>query len=77
MGVGTNILGYSNNVVDRAVKKSINSGNISSLNSYEELKLAEYLLDFHKEFEMVKFTKTGGEANALAVRLARAYSGKR
>ncbi len=76
MGVGTNILGYSNNVVDRAVKKSINSGNISSLNSYEELKLAEYLLDFHKEFEMVKFTKTGGEANALAVRLARAYSGK-
>ena len=30
----------------------------------------------HKHFGMVRYTRTGGEANAIAIRLARAAAGK-
>ena len=76
MGVGTNILGYARKEIDNAVKKTINEGNMSSLNSYEEVELAEKLLNLHSCFGMAKFAKTGGEANAIAIRIARAASGK-
>lgn len=76
MGVGTNILGYSNKKVDDAVKKSISKGNMSSLNCIEEVLLAEKLISIHPDFEMVKFARTGGEANAMSIRIARAASGK-
>ena len=76
MGIGTNILGYSNNEVNNSVIKSIKDGNISTLNSYEEVYLAERILDLHPGLDMVRFAKTGGEANAIAIRLARAASGK-
>lgn len=76
MGVGTNILGYSNNAVDSAVIKGIKKSNMSSLNCIEEIHLSEKLIDMHQHFEMVKYARTGGEANAIAVRIARAASGK-
>ncbi len=72
MGVGTNILGYANTNVDRKVKYFVDSGNISTLNSPEEVQLAEKLLDLHPGMEMAKFARTGGEANAIAIRIARA-----
>ena len=71
MGVGTNTLGYSNKYVDRAVKKVISLGNISTLNCYEEVKLAEKLLSLHPWFQKAKFARTGGEANSIAIRIAR------
>lgn len=71
MGVGTNTLGYSNKYVDNAVKKTISSGNISTLNCYEEVKLAEKLLSLHPWFQKIKFARTGGEANTIAIRIAR------
>ena len=67
MGVGTNILGYSNKEVDQAVKKSLSHGNMSSLNCFEEVKLAESLINLHPHLDMVKFAKTGGEANSMAI----------
>ncbi len=76
MSVGTNILGYANPQVDRAVKKAINNGNMSSLNCPEEVHLAEKLIKIHKGFDMVRFAKTGGEANSIAIRIARAYTKK-
>jgi len=76
MGVGTNILGYSNNEVDNAVKKAIDKSTVSSLNCVEEVYLAEKLIKMHTWADKVKFARTGGEANALAVRIARAASGK-
>jgi glutamate-1-semialdehyde 2,1-aminomutase len=76
MGVGTNILGYSNNKVDKAVTKIIKNGSISSLNAPEEVLLAENLIDIHPWAKMVKFARTGGEANAIAIRIARAASNK-
>jgi glutamate-1-semialdehyde 2,1-aminomutase len=76
MGVGTNILGYANTQVDNKVKHFIDCGNISTLNSPEEVQLAEKLLDLHPGLDMAKFARTGGEANAIAIRIARAAQNK-
>ena len=76
MGVGTNILGYGNKEIDNAVKKSLSNGNMSSLNCFEEVQLAENLIKIHPQFDMAKFAKTGGEANSIAIRIARAASGR-
>tara|TARA_B100000963_G_scaffold361088_2_gene394780 strand:- start:546 stop:2573 length:2028 start_codon:yes stop_codon:yes gene_type:complete len=76
MGVGTNILGYGNDKVDNEVKKVIQKGNMSTLNCYEEVMLAEKLISLHSWSDMAKFARSGGEANAIAIRLARAATGK-
>ena len=72
MGVGTNILGYSHTEVDNAVRKVIDKGNMSTLNCPEEVYLSEKLIKLHPWSEMVKLTRSGGEANAVAIRIARA-----
>ena len=76
MGVGTNSLGYSNRYVDNAVRSCIKAGNLSTLNAPEEVYLAEKLIDLHPWAEMTRFARTGGEANAIAIRIARASAGK-
>ena len=76
MGIGTNILGYGHEEVDAAVLKTIQAGNMSSLNCPEEVYLAEKLVEIHPWAEMVRFARSGGEANAIAIRIARAASGK-
>ena len=77
MGVGTNILGYSNKKIDSEVKKIIDKGNMSTLNSYEEVRLSKAILKIHKWAKMVKFARSGGEANSIAVRIARASTKKK
>ena len=76
MGVGTNILGYSNIEVDKAVSKRLFNGNMSTLNCTEEVMLAEKLLKIHPWADQARFARSGGEANAIAVRLARSYSNR-
>jgi glutamate-1-semialdehyde 2,1-aminomutase len=76
MGVGTNILGYSHPKVDEAVKKVVKDGNLSTLNAPEEVYLAEKLISIHPWASKVRFSRTGGEANAIAIRLARATTGR-
>ena len=76
MGVGTNILGYCNTEVDNSVKKIIKKGNLTTLNCPEEVYLAEKLISIHPWAGKVKFARTGGEANAIAIRIARAASGR-
>jgi glutamate-1-semialdehyde aminotransferase/spore coat polysaccharide biosynthesis protein SpsF (cytidylyltransferase family) len=76
MGIGTNILGYSRREVDCAVKNIINKGNMSTLNSKEEILLAEKLVQMHPWAGQVRFARTGGEAAAIAVRIARAATGR-
>ncbi len=72
MGVGTNLLGYANSQIDDAVKKRISKGNMTTLNSLEEIKLAKKLLSMHNWADKVRFTRSGGEANSVAIRLSRA-----
>jgi glutamate-1-semialdehyde 2,1-aminomutase len=76
MGIGTNILGYGHDEVDDAVLQTIKKGNMSTLNCPEEVYLAERLVEMHPWADMVRFARTGGEANAIAIRIARASAGK-
>lgn len=76
MGIGTNILGYGNPEVDEAVLNTVQAGNMSTLNCPEEVYLAERLIEMHPWADMVRFARSGGEANAIAIRIARAASGK-
>ena len=76
MGIGTNILGYGHPEVDDAVRQTINAGNMSTLNCPEEVYLAERLVELHPWADMVRFARSGGEANAIAIRIARAASGR-
>jgi len=75
-GIGTNILGYADPEVDAAVHAVIDAGTSSSLNCPEEVELADLLCEIHPWAEMVKYARTGGEAMAIAVRIARAATGK-
>ena len=76
MGVGTNILGYSNTNINKAVINKINKSSVSTLNSIEEIQLAKKLIKIHPWSGKVKFARTGGEANLIALRIARAYNNK-
>jgi glutamate-1-semialdehyde 2,1-aminomutase len=76
MGIGTNTLGYGHPEVDAAVHQTIDNGNMSTLNCPEEVYLAEKLIELHPWADMVRFARSGGEANAIAIRIARAASGK-
>ena len=76
MGIGTNTLGYSNSAVDSAVLNAVKLGNMSSLNCPEEVELAERLIEINPWAGMVKYARSGGEANAISIRIARAASGK-
>jgi glutamate-1-semialdehyde 2,1-aminomutase len=76
MGIGTNILGYGHTEVDDAVRATIDIGNMSTFNCPEEVYLAERLIELHPWADMARFARSGGEANAVAIRIARAASGK-
>ena len=76
MGIGTNILGYGHSEVDEAVIKTVKDGNMSTLNCPEEVFLAEKLIDLHPWADMVRFARAGGEINSIAVRIARASTGR-
>ena len=74
--VGTNTLGYGNEYVDAAVTECIKKGNMSTLNPPEEVYLAEKLVELHPWSAMARFARSGGEANSIAIRIARAFTGK-
>jgi glutamate-1-semialdehyde 2,1-aminomutase len=76
MGIGTNILGYGHPEVDEAVQQAVIDGNMSTLNAPEEVYLAEKLISLHPWADMARFARSGGEANAIAIRIARAASGR-
>jgi len=76
MGIGACILGFADRDVNDAVVKVIKTGNMSSLNAREDVELAELLCSLHPWADMVRYARTGGEAMAMAVRIARAKTRK-
>lgn len=76
MGVGSCVLGYAHPEVNAVVVEAVSNGSMSSLNSYEEVQLAEKLISLHPWAHMARFARTGGEACAVGVRIARAASKK-
>lgn len=76
MGIGECILGYADKDVNSKVKQVIEKGNMSTLNAPEEIELAQLLLKLHPWANMVRYARCGGEAMTIAIRLARAATGK-
>ena len=76
MGIGACILGYADDDVNTAVKNAVDAGSMATLNCPEEVELAELLIKLNPWAGMVRYARTGGEAMAVAVRIARACSGK-
>jgi len=75
-GIGSILLGYADPVVDAAVMQQIGRGTIYSVNHELELELAEELCQTIPCAEMVRYAKCGGEACAMAVRIARGATGR-
>ena len=76
MGVGACVLGYADPEVDRAVHDAVDRGVASTLNAPEEVELAELLIEIHPWAGSVRYTRSGGEAMAVAVRIARASTSR-
>jgi len=76
MSVGACILGYADDEIDESVIRAIRDGVNSSLSCTEEVKLAEALIELHPWFGMVRYARSGGEAMAMAVRIARAHTNR-
>jgi glutamate-1-semialdehyde 2,1-aminomutase len=75
-GIGACILGFADDEVDNAVRSAIDAGTMTTLNCPEEVELAEVLCELHPWAEMVRYARCGGEAMAIAVRIARAKTGR-
>lgn len=76
MGIGACTIGYADKDVDAAVLKTVKTGNMSTLNPPEDVELAKTLLGLHPWANMVRYARCGGEAMAIAVRIARAATKK-
>lgn len=74
--VGTCPLGYADDSVDAKVKEAIDHGTMSTLNCPEEVELAELLCEIHPWAQKVRLARTGGEIMAIAIRVARAATGR-
>lgn len=77
MGLGACILGYAFNPVIERVEKELKRGTVFTLPSYLETGLAELLKEIIPCCEMVRFGKNGSDVTSAAVRLARAYTGRK
>lgn len=75
-GIGSVTLGYADPDVTAAVIRAVEAGSMTTLNCAEDVELAELFVELHPWAEMVRFVRTGGEAIAVAVRIARAATGR-
>lgn len=75
-GIGACLLGYADPDVTAAVVNRVQNGSMTSLNAPEEVYLADRLCEIHPWAEQVRFARTGGESCAVAVRIARATTGR-
>lgn len=76
MALGSVAIGYGDEAINRAVLVAVAGGNTSGLASIAEVEVAERLCDMIPCAEQVRFLKSGGEAVAAAVRIARVATGR-
>jgi len=75
-GIGSCMLGYADPDVTKAVVERVENGSMCTLNYAEEVALADKLCEIHPWAENVRFARTGGETCAIAIRIARATTGR-
>lgn len=71
-GIGACLLGYNHPAVTDAVLRRVQLGSMATLNSPEEVELSKLILEMHPWANKVRLARSGGEALAVAVRIARA-----
>jgi glutamate-1-semialdehyde 2,1-aminomutase len=76
LGFGPVVLGHAHPCVNEAVREQLERGEIFGANSELEIKVAERIINGIQSVERVIFTNTGSEATLLALRIARAFTGK-
>ncbi|MBC7563370.1 MAG: aminotransferase class III-fold pyridoxal phosphate-dependent enzyme [Gemmatimonadaceae bacterium] len=74
--LGAVSIGYADPAVTDAVCRAICRGPVAALPYTDEVTLAERLCELVPSAEQVRFLKTGAEACAAAVRIARAHTGR-
>lgn len=74
--LGVLIHGHAYPPVVSAVQEQAQRGSCFALPTTSEIDLAELLVERVNSFERVRFINTGSEAVALAIKAARAYTGK-
>lgn len=77
MGLRSVGLGHANDEVNEAVIKQLEFGTNFTRPGVIELEFAEKFIDMIPSIEMVKFAKNGSDVTSAAVRLARAYTGRK
>ncbi len=77
MAIGPVSLGYAYEAVDRAIRAQLEAGITFSLVHPLEVEVAELVREVVPCAEAVRFSKTGCDATTAAVRLARAFTGKK
>lgn len=77
MGLRAVTLGYANERVANAAIKQIWNGNTQARPSLIEIEAAELLVDLIPSVDMVKFAKNGSNVTSAAVKIARAYTGRK
>jgi len=77
MAIGPISLGYCHPAVDRAIREQLEDGITFSLTHPLEVEVAELVRACVPGAEMVRFSKTGCDVTSAAVRLARAFTGRR
>ena len=75
-GLASVTIGYSNEIVNNAVKQQIDNGITFSLPHKLELEVAELLVELVPCAEKVRFGKNGTDVTSASIRLARAYTGR-
>lgn len=76
MGLGSFVLGYGYQKVIEAVVEQLGRGTNFSLLHPLELEVSELLTEIIPCAEMVRFGKNGSDVDEIAVRIARAYTGR-
>lgn len=75
-GIGACLLGFADPDVNDAVKQTVDNGSMSTFNAPDEVELADLLIEQHPWAEMVRYARSGGEVMSIAVRIARAATGR-
>jgi glutamate-1-semialdehyde 2,1-aminomutase len=75
-GILSCILGFADPDVNAAVIRRVSLGNMATQQTADEVELAKLLVQIHPWAQQARFTRGGGEAMAVAVRIARAATGR-
>jgi glutamate-1-semialdehyde aminotransferase len=76
MAIGAAVLGYADPDVNKAVKAAVDRTAATTLNCPEEVELAELMIGLHPWADMARFACSGGEVISIAIRIARAKTGR-